>query len=118
MKHHYPNCQGGPDCNCDERESEENEALAAMPCSLPWRKIEGDPWFSGCLPKTVTPLVLYRPCDEYSDSYLHVIRWQNKTGGGYTWTGDVQGMSQCTHWIYLAELSPANAQDDSRDLSR
>jgi len=25
MKHHYPDCQGGPDCECDERERREIE---------------------------------------------------------------------------------------------
>jgi len=86
------------------------KSLAAAPCSLPWRKIEGNPLFSDSLPRTVTPLVLYRPCDEFSDSYLHVVRWRNETGMGATWIGDVQKMSQSTYWCYLAELSPANAE--------
>lgn len=30
MKHHYPDCQGGPDCNCCEREQDSR----ALPCSL------------------------------------------------------------------------------------
>lgn len=29
MKHHYPDCQGGPDCNCDERERCELEREGA-----------------------------------------------------------------------------------------
>ena len=32
MKHHYPDCQGGPDCNCDERESGEGDALPDVCC--------------------------------------------------------------------------------------
>ena len=26
MKHHYPGCQGGPDCDCDAREDAEASA--------------------------------------------------------------------------------------------
>ena len=26
MKHHYPDCQGGPDCRCDERDMEGQDA--------------------------------------------------------------------------------------------
>ena len=25
MKHHYPDCQGGPSCDCDDRENEEED---------------------------------------------------------------------------------------------
>lgn len=27
MKHHYPDCTGGPDCDCDERDAFEKAAL-------------------------------------------------------------------------------------------
>jgi hypothetical protein len=26
MKHHYPDCQGGPDCNCDDYDMDNNDS--------------------------------------------------------------------------------------------
>lgn len=42
MKHHFPGCQGGPDCNCDDREAEEEERESVdLSCSLSGEEVRG-----------------------------------------------------------------------------
>ena len=62
MKHHYPDCQGGPDCRCDERDSQDSGDLftptnkSANLEGYGYTKSDSDGFDSGHLDSVVSPI--------------------------------------------------------------